>query len=281
MEMSRQSKSSNDDVSMTSNVGYEVGSPISLKPLSASGSPINTGTEINNTKDLQLSQDQGTLTTPAGESVARPSINALKRGAECSVHKVNQPKNRDECATRLAKLEINQSVPANGIDVGPPYMDTNAESESEILLQSETRPISHDQLILKIKGIYADLKMVEVKCIDVIKKQFLKVQKKDPSRQTKLINEQWQALITLHKILLHEHHDFFLTFQHLFARFALRRLAAKYSMSTKMWRYEIHVFLKIFRHKLSKFLNHLLIFIYIAYLMMILFYEIVSIFEHI
>lgn len=48
--------------------------------------------------------------------------------------------------------------------------------------------------------------MVEAKCIEVDNKQATLAQA-DPGAQPKLNNEQWQALIALHRTLLHEHHD--------------------------------------------------------------------------
>ncbi|KAI5803769.1 hypothetical protein EDC01DRAFT_469129, partial [Geopyxis carbonaria] len=43
--------------------------------------------------------------------------------------------------------------------------------------------------------------------------------------------EQWQALIALHRTLLHEHHDFFLASQHPSASPSLERLASEYAMN--------------------------------------------------
>ena len=166
--------------------------------------------------------------------------------------------------------------------------DAEPEPDPELLLQPETRPISHDQLVAEIKGnilrykilgkaadrpqgIYAGLVMVEAKCIDVDAKQSEASQGK--TQVQKLTNEQWQALIALHKTLLHEHHDFFLASQHPSASPALSRLAAKYSMPARMWRHGIHAFLEVLRHKLPESLDHMLAFIYIAYLMMALLYE--------
>ena len=87
-------------------------------------------------------------------------------------------------------------------------------SEPKMLLQPDTRPISHEQLVIEVKGIYAGLIMVEAKCIDVDEKQSAAAQEPDPLLRTSLSNEQWQALIALHRTLLHEHHDFFLASQH-------------------------------------------------------------------
>jgi len=118
----------------------------------------------------------------------------------------------------------------------------------DIILQPETRPISQEQLVAEVKGIYAGLVMVEAKCIEVDNKQATLAQA-DPAGQPKLNNEQWQALIALHRTLLHEHHDFFLASQHPSASPALRRLASKYAMPARMWRHGIHSFLELLRHR--------------------------------
>jgi polyribonucleotide nucleotidyltransferase len=94
--------------------------------------------------------------------------------------------------------------------------------DTGMLLQPDTRPISQEQLVNEVKGIYAGLVMVEKKCVEICQEQ---------SQSTvKLSNEQWQALIALHRTLLHEHHDFFLASQHPTASPALRRLPTKYAM---------------------------------------------------
>ncbi|PQE25047.1 hypothetical protein CJF31_00005896 [Rutstroemia sp. NJR-2017a BVV2] len=150
--------------------------------------------------------------------------------------------------------------------------------EYTIILQPETRPISQEQLVAEVKGIYAGLVMVEAKCIEVDNKQAGLAQG-DSSSQSKLNNEQWQALIALHRTLLHEHHDFFLASQHPSASLALRRLASKYAMPARMWRHGIHSFLELLRHRLPQSLDHMLAFIYLAYSMMALLYETVPAFE--
>ncbi|GAB1312877.1 hypothetical protein MFIFM68171_03087 [Madurella fahalii] len=139
--------------------------------------------------------------------------------------------------------------------------------------QPETRPISQEQLVAEVKGIYAGLVMVENKCIEVDGAQSTQ---NDPS---KLNNEQWQALIALHRTLLHEHHDFFLASQYPLASPALRRLASKYSMQARMWRHGIHSFLELLRQCLLTSPEHMLSFIYLAYSMMALLYETVPAFE--
>ncbi|KAK1503898.1 uncharacterized protein CCOS01_16973 [Colletotrichum costaricense] len=146
---------------------------------------------------------------------------------------------------------------------------------AEVLIkQLETRPISQEQLVAEVKGIYAGLVMVESKCIEVDN-----AQSSNNETNPKLHNEQWQSLIALHRTLLHEHHDFFLASQHPSASPALRRLASKYAMPARMWRHGIHSFLELLRHRLPASLEHMLTFIYLAYSMMALLYETVPTFE--
>jgi hypothetical protein len=136
--------------------------------------------------------------------------------------------------------------------------------------QPETRPISQEQLVAEVKGIYAGLVMVESKCIEVDNSQSA-----EDKSSVKLNNEQWQALIALHRTLLHEHHDFFLASQHPSASPALRRLASKQwdAMPERIWPHGIHSFREIFRHRLPTSLEDMLTFIYLAYAMMDLPYE--------
>ena len=194
----------------------------------------------------------------------RPSGNPILHGPELGEDK---PDIRDQPAI---------SPSSEGSDAD---RDMELDMEPILLLQPETRPISHDQLVVEVKGIYAGLVMVESKCVDVDEKQSKAALEKNPSRQTKLSNEQWQALIHLHKTLLHEHHDFFLASQHPSASPALSDLAGRYSMPSRMWRHAIHAFLEVLRHRLPESRDHMLAFIYIAYSMMALLYETVPTFE--
>ncbi|KAJ4298763.1 hypothetical protein N0V88_003795 [Collariella sp. IMI 366227] len=142
-----------------------------------------------------------------------------------------------------------------------------------LIKQPETRSITQEQLVAEVKGIYAGLVMVESKCIEVDTAQ------SSAASATELTDEQWQALIALHRTLLHEHHDFFLASQHPSAKPALRRLAAKYAMPARMWRHGIHSFLELLRHRLPQSLDHMLSFICLAYSMIALLYETVPAFS--
>ncbi|KAJ9134152.1 hypothetical protein NKR23_g10322 [Pleurostoma richardsiae] len=109
-----------------------------------------------------------------------------------------------------------------------------------MILQPETRPISQEQLVAEVKGIYAGLVMVENKCIEVDNAQ-TSLNEAPP----RLNNGQWQALIALHRTLLNKHHDFVLACQHPSASTALRRLASKYAMPVRMLQHGIHSFIQL------------------------------------
>lgn len=138
------------------------------------------------------------------------------------------------------------------------------EESPQMFAGPETRPISLEQLIAEVKGIYAGLVMVEAKCCEVDAKQTA-VAKDQDGQYPRLNNEQWQALNSLHRTLLHEHHDFFLASQHPIATPALRKLALTYSMPTRMWRHAIQSYLELLRRRLPHSMEHMLSFLYLAY----------------
>lgn len=147
-----------------------------------------------------------------------------------------------------------------------------------LLLQPDSRPISQEQLASEVKSIYAGLTMVETKCIHVDRAQAAAAADNTDANH-KLASDHWQALIALHRTLLHEHHDFFLASQHPSASPALRRLAAKYATPARMWKHGIHSFLESLRRRLPDSIDYMLAFIYLAYQMMALLYETVPAFE--
>ncbi|KAI0203241.1 hypothetical protein F4808DRAFT_36463 [Astrocystis sublimbata] len=215
--------------------------------------------------------------SPIRRSRARPQPNPtphdpdFSRGAAQQQGKLWNPDN--DPSPSASRTKPSSSRPAKA-QVAPRVSEP-PEDDSEVrrmIKQPETRPISQEQLVAEVKGIYAGLMMVEAKCIEVDNAQ-------SSQNDTRLNNEQWQALIALHRTLLHEHHDFFLASQHPSASQALKRLASKYAMPARMWRHGIHSFLELLRHRLPGSLEHMLTFIYLAYSMMALLYETVPAFE--
>lgn len=150
----------------------------------------------------------------------------------------------------------------------------------DMLIQPDSRPISQEQLAAEVKSIYAGLTMVESRCIHVDRAQASAMRNTDQARgKAGLVDDHWQALIALHRTLLHDHHDFFLASQHPSASPALRRLASKHSVPSRMWKRGIHSFLELLRFRLPDSLEFRVSFIYTAYQMMSLLYETVPTFE--
>ncbi|ODM19129.1 hypothetical protein SI65_05746 [Aspergillus cristatus] len=152
-----------------------------------------------------------------------------------------------------------------------PAQAHDTEREQQIFLQLDTRPITEEQLVDEVRGIYAGLKMVENECI--------KTAKQHTESSNKLSKCQWQALVLLYQTLLHEHHDFYLASQHPSASPVLKELSEKYFMPARMWCHGIHPFLELLRHRLPDSLEHMLTFLNLAYSMMTLLLESVPAFE--
>jgi Est1 DNA/RNA binding domain len=167
---------------------------------------------------------------------------------------------------------VQKSFPTETFPAYPGIDSTEAgSSRSNLFLQPETRPITQDQLVKEVKEIYARLVMVEKECVEIDQQQ--------AATTNKLTNEQWQALIALHRTLLHEHHDFFLASKHPSSSPALKRLATKYTRPARMCRQGIHSFLELLRHQLLGSFDHMLSFIYLAHSMISLLLESVPSFE--
>ncbi|KAL0937334.1 uncharacterized protein CTRU02_207065 [Colletotrichum truncatum] len=234
------------------------------------------------TRSLKSKRDNDESSLPPKRSRARAPIQAgsATRTSDNEFRREPTQKNRklwtpdEEPPRRRDTTESPRTSAPRSFE--PRESQTPEIDNTEVLIkQPETRPISQEQLVAEVKGIYAGLVMVESKCIEVDNAQSSTTTETGP----KLNNEQWQALIALHRTLLHEHHDFFLASQHPSASPALRRLASKYAMPARMWRHGIHSFLELLRHRLPASLEHMLTFIYLAYSMMALLYETVPTFE--
>jgi hypothetical protein len=166
-------------------------------------------------------------------------------------------------------LEVDQVVPS--ISRSSPVLNKHNDKDYNMLQQPETRPITQEQLVNEIRGTYTGLVTIE--------RRLVEIDQRHTSTTDKLPNKQWQALITLHRTLLHEHHDFFLASQHPSSSPALCCLATKYPMSARMWRHGIYSFFELLRHRLPDSLAHMLTFVYLAYSTMTFLSESVPSFE--
>lgn len=142
-------------------------------------------------------------------------------------------------------LTIVQKIEALCMNLSLYFRDSDeyyALISSSFIKQSKTRSITLSELIKKVDDIYVEIRMIEVKCITLHSIVW----------DLNLSNNNWQALIALHKQLLHEHYDFFMITDHSSANSWLRNLVANLSMSDRMWCHEIHFFLEILRNRLSE-----------------------------
>ncbi|KAJ5573912.1 DNA/RNA-binding domain E.t1.c1-type [Penicillium hispanicum] len=222
----------------------------------------NEGTS-GRTRGAGYSHDDGTPSRPppSGFSGRSPV-------AGLSTREEDGPHDRMQMENDLSP--DSEDTPMDESDSGSrDLMET--DSDNTPFRQPETNPITEEQLINEVRAIYAGLVMVEKKCIEVDKRQ--------SESRADLSDLQWQSMISLHRTLLYEHHDFFLASQHPSASPVLQRLAEKYAMPARMWRYGIHSFLELLRQKLPDSLDYMLNFIYLAYSMMTLLLESVKAFR--
>lgn len=113
--------------------------------------------------------------------------------------------------------------------------------------------------------------MVERRCIDILQQL--------AQSKTEISNQQWQKAITMHGVLLNEHHDFFLNSEHPEGYSVRQRYVINYAMPARLWRYGVHALLEQLRQRLPGTLEHMLRFLYLAYSTMTLFLETVPTFE--
>jgi hypothetical protein len=206
-----------------------------------------------------------------------------RRAADLRGHPRRQQKKQESSdppmiADQLPNTPEVSSEDHDQICDSPPPSPSGSSGPEEMLLQPHSKEISEEQLSQEVKSIYAGLTMVESKCIRVCDPQTAMAQKTEHGSAVNT-HTHYQALITLHRTLLHEHHDFLLASQHPSAGPALKRLALKYSMPARMWKHGIFSFLELLRHRLPETMDYLISFLILAYQMIALLYETVPAFE--
>ena len=149
----------------------------------------------------------------------------------------------------------------------------------DLVLLPETRPISHEHLLVEVKGLHAGLIRLETQCIEIEEMHLVSRAGYGSSEDFRHGCIHWNTLVALHKRLLDEHHDFFLASQRPLPSSALRNLACKYTMPASMWKHGIHPFFHVSRRTNFCSRHHTLAFIYTAYSMMGLLHETVPVFE--
>ncbi len=185
MKLTKDKSSSNDNDFMKVNV-KEVNFLFQSKSLFAlnSSPDVKKQRKIDDIKNLHLVQDQTIDIALKESSFSQSYLTSLKREI------ITESKNTRSFSkiilfdkfTKQIKVKFNQSLLINETSSKTSFMNANEELESQILLQFETRLISHNQLIEEVKEIYVELIMMKVMCINVNQKQFLKIQEKNSSR---------------------------------------------------------------------------------------------------
>ena len=141
-----------------------------------------------------------------------------------------------------------------------------------MIKQLDASPITYEQLQTEVKEIYSGILKLEAKCIEINNNLA------SQPRALYLRNEQWQALIHLHRTLLHEHYDFLLATQHPSST-TLRSQAVELLMPDRILFYGVYPYLELLRHQLPDSLEHMLAFFNFAYSIMALLYETVPAFK--
>ncbi|KAJ5255838.1 hypothetical protein N7505_010989 [Penicillium chrysogenum] len=169
---------------------------------------------------------------------------------------------------RVNELQHDQQMGNSSIeDQNYSYSRAGGEPQG-MIKQLRTHPVTEEQLINEVKEIYTSLVLVEKKCIEIDRQQ--------AQSKAELSQPQWQTLVSLHRTLLYQHHDFFLASQHPSAGPVLKDLADKYAMPARMWRYGVYSFLELLLQMLPGSMEYMLDFIYLSYSMITLLLESVT-----
>ncbi|EGX47219.1 hypothetical protein AOL_s00091g40 [Orbilia oligospora ATCC 24927] len=171
---------------------------------------------------------------------------------------------RDSIPSPATVHTTTQSPPPSSISISSP----TTPPSSDIIRQLDTAPLLPEDVATEAKGIYDGIVMLEAKCIELVPEKAAAAIDSKP-----LTDEECQSLITLHKTLLGEYHDFLWASQHHVATLSVNKLATKHNMPNRMCLHGVYNILELFRsHKLedseriSSFLSY-------AYSMMALLYE--------
>lgn len=121
-------------------------------------------------------------------------------------------------------------------------------------------------------GIYAGVSKIESKCIEVYKK-YGKPRQADSGGYIRLSDNQFLALIDLHRVLLFEIHDIISASHHPAADPSLRGFVSQRGLPTRMFRHGIQPLLDLLRDHFPKSRSNFLSFLRLSYSMVALFHE--------
>lgn len=121
----------------------------------------------------------------------------------------------------------------------------------------KTSLITREHLANSLLEMHGSLVMLERECLE-LNKQYMETGEN-------LSHPTWQTLSSLHRTLIHGYPDFILTSQHFLTSSKQQRLVEGYEIPARLWRYGIHPFLELLRHRLAESLDYMVDFIYHAY----------------
>ncbi|CAI7611594.1 unnamed protein product [Penicillium glandicola] len=144
-----------------------------------------------------------------------------------------------------------------------PAHTAGQDDDHSSFIQQEPNHTTEEHLINEVRGIYKG--MVMMKCIEIDRQQ--------AESEAELSQSQWQVLISLHRTLLYERHDFLLSSQRPSEVPVLKRFAGKKKELLACLRYGIYSFFGLPQQKLPEHVDYMLDFISLSYLIITLLVE--------
>ena len=170
----------------------------------------------------------------------------------------------------LDDYKLDWAVRKDGMTQMIPYL---GQVENGIFLQPQTRSISPQDLHGIAKATYASIKRAELKWREFTDDLLA-------SPEERINDEQWQSLLYLYRIYLHQCYDFFMACQHPLATPTTCKLALLYVMPEQLW-CSIHSIAGFFSSRLPDSHDHMLAFLYPTYKLMTVLFEKVPAFKKI
>lgn len=212
--------------------------------------------------DSKHHQPQATATYACGGGQLTPPVSTMVDPSPSRLHS-QAPQNEiapQRGCKNLRSPDITQTTQCS-------TPEADGEPEWEMKREPNTRPVTLDQLVSEIRGIYAALVKVEDECIESVSKF--------SEKQGSISKDEWNELLILHQTALYEFCDFFFATRHPVAAKSekLKNVITKYSMPARLWRHAIYRLLDLMRKHLSESQVYIHRFIGLAFNMITVLYE--------
>ncbi|KAL7921952.1 hypothetical protein ACQKWADRAFT_293996 [Trichoderma austrokoningii] len=135
---------------------------------------------------------------------------------------------------------------------------------SQLDCEASIYGVSQEQLIAEVKGLYADLDVVQVQCYQI---EMFKHHPMPSAYEDFLIQEQWEAMVTCLREILRGHHQSFLRSPLPPANSALVRVLSKHVMPLRLWVHGTYNPFNGAQDEMPPDLKHMLSLISLAYSM--------------